>query len=761
MLDFHHAQQAVGMTDCALHDRLSVICNQGKSIGPVLLSTDDATCTRQYMSITSQIANSIDKLMTIDKTVPRSNPCPPLLEIRHNSPVMKILASVALWLPAAAGISNKPALRYKTCGDLSQQINSHVSAISRAVRNGQDVAIVDAFVVDENVKSAVPLSTVVDTSYLVERIWDLGIDAKVVQPDITTLESIPCYEQEDDVPEAGEVVSAILRAIRPSDQLKIFSDSITDGIETIGLDFSEGVCLHRPSGAKCTRYGADGIHQLGNCPSESGQTFMQSLQSRVLTSGKRWVYYVGEVDAPQELAKSNHKVVTKFDLIEKKLMLSIQSRFPSFPFRSMENIWSLIDAVVCRSLPYFAGNSANDWSAIQIALHQLDAKPASGAYWYNSQSIALAEKFLIYHIPIVYTYTELSAGAGKHLMKASLTSVKAHMPRSQIHVIYHGNDDLEFRSWLTKKGVIIHQHNPTWRSSVETMRKNGDPMRSHLFLHEGSYFGTWQRIDIPKFIDSEYCLLLDADTIVVKPFTMEDFGRNITKGLAFSAEADPYLILPWNAGISLMNVPFLRESHTKFIEFILQHVNGEPYDPDAPSDQGAYLDFYKGHVDFLSIDFNFKPYFQVKPFEAARKKILHFHGPKPHHYIGHFMGLPCDAAAQSLCDVAGTSPFLCDTVSEFAKNLLRSGEDGPEAYCSGVYHGESTRAELCSFLLERLGKQEGRCTSLSHELQEAQHDFDMAHPQKVKTYQDPGVGEYRYNVCNGLSNQVSQLFVQC
>ena len=108
----------------------------------------------------------------------------------------------------------------------------------------------------------------------------------------------------------------------------------------------------------------------------------------------------------------------------------------------------------------------------------------------------------------MYTYTELSAAAGKYLLKASLSSVKKHMPLSKIHVLYHGRDDTEFQTWLENNGAILHRHDPDWRSSIEEMRLKGDPKKSHLFLHVGNYFGTWQRIDIPQFVDAEYCLSL-------------------------------------------------------------------------------------------------------------------------------------------------------------------------------------------------------------------------------------------------------------
>ena len=152
-----------------------------------------------------------------------------------------------------------------------------------------------------------------------------------------------------------------------------------------------------------------------------------------------------------------------------------------------------------------------------------------------------------YQIPIVYTYTEMSQGMGKYMLQTSIASVRMHMPENKIHVIYHGNSDHDFLAWLKKGNVIVHEHHPTWKADIERMRLNGDPAKSHLYLHEGNYFGTWQRIDIPTMLDTEYCILLDADTVILRPFTLADFGLNTTYSIAMSAESNQRHTEPWNA----------------------------------------------------------------------------------------------------------------------------------------------------------------------------------------------------------------------
>lgn len=304
----------------------------------------------------------------------------------------------------------------------------------------------------------------------------------------------------------------------------------------------------------------------------------------------------------------------------------------------------------------------------------------------------------------MYTYTELSHASGKHLLQASIVSVKKQMPHNKIHILYHGRDDKSFRMWLARQGVRIHQHDPVWRGQIEAMRKNGDPQSSHLFLHAGNYFGTWQRIDIPLFINSEYCLLLDSDTIVLKPFTLADFGLDLTFGIAMSAEFIPDS-RPVNAGVVLMNVPRMRQTYHEFLEFILQHVSSAKFDAPSPSDQGAYMDFYRSDLRFMPHVFNFKPYWSLSDVSYDVPVVLHFHGAKPHDYLKAIMGDECDAALRSLCNRAMRMPFLCEAMQHFAQTSVSIDalsycnasfeHKGKAFYCSEILHLLAERGPMC------------------------------------------------------------------
>lgn len=310
----------------------------------------------------------------------------------------------------------------------------------------------------------------------------------------------------------------------------------------------------------------------------------------------------------------------------------------------------------------------------------------------------------MYQIPIVYTYTELSQQSGKHLLQVSILSVKKQMPQSKIHILYHGREDKAFRMWLVRQGVHIHQHDPVWRGQIEAMRKNGDPATSHLFLHPGNYFGTWQRIDIPLFINSEYSLLLDSDTIVLKPFTLADFGLDLTYGIAMSAEFVPDS-RPVNAGVVLMNIPRMRQTYHDFLEFIMQHVSSAKFDAPSPSDQGAYMDFYRNDLRFMPHVFNFKPYWKLSDISYEVPLILHFHGAKPHDYLKRIMGDECDSALRTLCNRAMRMPFLCEAMQHFAQ---MSVSIDPLSYCSASFEHKG-KAFYCSEILHMLAERGPMC----------------------------------------------------
>jgi len=215
------------------------------------------------------------------------------------------------------------------------------------------------------------------------------------------------------------------------------------------------------------------------------------------------------------------------------------------------------------------------------------------------------------------------------------------------------------------------------------------------------------------FLDTEYVLFLDSDTIINRPFTIADFGSEITRTVAFSSEREVEN-LPVNAGVSLMNIPHLRQSYEAFVTFISNHTHSPLFARDMPSDQGAYMEFYQ--PTFLSRCFNFKPYYNWRSIRECKSRpyIIHFHGPKPHDYLLHFLGHPCNAAKQALCHQAIKSAKkpLCLSMKRFS---VASTLVGQNAYCNlTMGHSTQQEAAVCKQVMESLAnRRDGRCSDVA------------------------------------------------
>ena len=316
----------------------------------------------------------------------------------------------------------------------------------------------------------------------------------------------------------------------------------------------------------------------------------------------------------------------------------------------------------------------------------------------------------VQNIPIVYTYTEESQPMGKYLLKASITSVRQVFGMHiDINIIYHGKKDKPFLSWLKKRHVIIHNHDPNWLQTVDNMISNADHSRSHLYPHRENYIGTWQRIGIPKFIKEEYVILLDADTVVHKKVDLSSFGLEITPGIAVAQESE-IDSSPVDLGVALFNVPKLRETYSDFLKFIQDRGN---YNQDfvlGPSDQGAYLDFYHAHknpdvalnhepsqyVQRLDVLFNVKPYYKEARLSHERF-IVHFHGMKPHEILRSLMGYPkqeLPEALHYLYDImfqGDHRDLVCFVIHDFAVALV-GDSDNMQEFCEFTFKKPKEKA---------------------------------------------------------------------
>ena len=619
-------------------------------------------------------------------------------------------------------IDSENAYKYVVCNGFSNQLLSHSGHIAFAVASKRPVLIPDAFIMNGEQRTMsqgrlvdmtpslakyAKLSNMFDVKHLVSVVESFGITATVVPYTEEMHSQLKCSWLDKVRHADSGIVRAVLDAFVGSSFLQKVVDNITAPLP------DSTSCVHHRDGsdwyAHCAVWQAirDG-HWRQNCLMEQGRTLVDEVWKRVSSVPRATrnavrpsLYYVGD-NAPPPSLKDDFQLFTRSETVSKfenretwMIQDSANNSLDLLPLlasatcpSNSREVCAAADFLVCGSLSNFVGNSVSTWSALQIA------KRDSMASWYNSRSIPLSEFWSIFSIPIVYTYTEMSSATGKYMLMASISSVKRQLPNSHIHILYHGNADDIFLQWLNRHGVTIHEHRPAWTAVVRKMFESGNSERSHLFGNWGNYIGTWQRIDIPLFVQAEYVLYLDCDTVVMSPFTLADFGAEMTQSIAFSTEMSDK-DGPCNAGVALLNVPYLRETYTDFLSFITRHQQSgmfriqrhESVIP-VPSDQGAFLEFYNSSVKLLDTRFNTKVYSPL----SDDVKVFHFHGAKPHDYLGHLLGKECHRAFRSMCQKYQTSPMKCDGLQRFAVHLHQNKL--VDEYCSAVFPA-SADGEAC------------------------------------------------------------------
>jgi len=460
---------------------------------------------------------------------------------------------------------------------------------------------------------------------------------------------------------------------------------------------SSGVCFHHRDGEDWHRQ-CDQWERMSkknhNCRSQ--EPIAELVRRRVSHLPNAWIFYVGDHEIPTDLEALGLPVIARGQMTSSNAELTVTSAdqlIKSMP----RDLGAFLDYFLCSQMPAFIGNSVSSWSASQIALRD------TAASWYNSFDIPLAQYLKSFIVPFVYTYAEESSAKGKLLLQVSILSVKKQMPAASIHMLYHGEGAADFRGWLIQHGVVIHDHQPKWRGKLEEMRRAVLKHRKHpsrLYDSPGNFFSTFQRIDIPRFLSVEYCILLDSDAFVVRPFTIADLGAEMPQGLAFSSEMDEEGDKPVNAGVALLNVPFLRESLDEFHEFVFNHTEHDFV--NGPGDQGAFLDFYDKDIKFLSPRFNMKPYYNNKA-NWKHKYIVQYHGLKPHEQIAYWFDGTCEPLQCSLISRFSDSPYKCEAMVEFAKAAAFEGPGVIREYC---YISLASHGDLCVGLLNMMAHRE-------------------------------------------------------
>ena len=649
---------------------------------------------------------------------------------------------------------------YTVCNGLSNQLAGHAAFIASFIMSGKKVTLPDAFIFNgiqserntdgqtlKNVvatkDNSIPLTSIIDADTLLKTIRQYGVDACFIPHDMIVMSrkehtTSKCSWLQQLRSSDNDIVATLLDAMKPSIPLSGIVKSVTskigDKLTNNNNNFisEEGVCLHYRNGTDWHNHCS--IWKGNNCKNSGNRAIVDLVKERIpATYPKKWMYYVGDATPSERLVETmkEHTNLTMIHRIRDNLALSsydeirelVKNGSEELSLEKHRDIFAVIDFFVCKSVPSFIGNSVSTFSALQIATRQ-----GKNSSWYNSRSVPLLNGFLQAKvIPIVYTYTEESQAMGKILLKASITSVRQTFGMDiGIHVIYHGTEDRMFMYWLEKRKVTIHVHEPKWLPMIEDMLLDANHMNSHLYSHRGNYIGTWQRIDIPLFIDAEYVIFLDSDTIVRNKFDFSTFGDNITPGIAFSSETDEKLKVPSNAGVALLNVPLLRETYNEFLAFIQDHAQTKKDFVLGPSDQGAYLDFYHSfknpgvvlrhevstYVQYLDQTFNVKPYYKNKD-TFDKRRVIHFHGFKPQDLLKGLMGYGEDEFAPALHGLfkkifrGNDHNLLCLALRDFALSVtIDDDEDNLHQFCKAAFPFAHEEEITCKFFFQTLSKQQ-------------------------------------------------------
>lgn len=187
-----------------------------------------------------------------------------------------------------------------------------------------------------------------------------------------------------------------------------------------------------------------------------------------------------------------------------------------------------------------------------------------------------------------------------------------HIP----HFIYDGDVNDKYASWFRDKlGIKVYSYRISFYDELIKFTNN----KSWLRVATGIY----PRVDFPKFLekfnlDFEKVLMVDTDVMFLNDGGIDNIPVDTIK---MCGEHKKDYSGDFNAGVMLMNVEYMRETYSQFMDH-LRKVRGK-----VPGfDQHAYNQFYKNKIQKLPISYNWKPYWGGSVQDA---NIVHFHGPKP------------------------------------------------------------------------------------------------------------------------------------
>ncbi|KAI3432850.1 hypothetical protein D9Q98_010433 [Chlorella vulgaris] len=467
-----------------------------------------------------------------------------------------------------------------------------------------------------------------------------------------------------------DLVFAALHALQPSQPLQIILGSAMEQLRSMSETGTYNV-LHLKSGdewlAHCSQWESidDGIVR-DNCSNNTARVGNQMRLHRVNRQVPLLVFFDAtdtnsnslRRQAIQNLREHNYKVISWNDVSGTNDVGTL-SPLPPLPVKDT----ALINYHLALRCEQFVGNSVSFFSALLIMERW---RTGNFAMYYNGGNIPMESFMPLYRMPWVFTYNDWSAGTEYDFMVKAAVVSAVEVARMKPYCMYSGNTSGDMYKWFVSKGVVIIQHAPAWRDALikEAARNKEQNMaHSHLYKTGGTVVGTFQRIDIPilrQFDQYNYVLFTDCDVFFRKQMKLIDWGTPLPIAVGMGFEGQD--MFPYNAGIMLMNMPYMRQTNQKFVTWILSQKNGLYYPGYGPLDQGALNQYYEKEIIGRPINKDFNA-MMFHPFRASAR-IVHMNGPKPNHYLEWMEDENC--AFGGLC-LLGSSNGMCQYIAEYER----------------------------------------------------------------------------------------------
>jgi len=320
----------------------------------------------------------------------------------------------------------------------------------------------------------------------------------------------------------------------------------------------------------------------------------------------------------------------------------------------------------------YIGNSVSTFSALLLLERQNRNRWST---YYNMGGVPLMDTLPFFRMPWVFTYNGESPGFDYMARSAVLSAI--HFAQVIPYCIYMGDKGDEMYQWLKRQGVHVVLHDPSWKVNIVQKYDEAKKFAKAAATYESitSLVATFMRFDIPiihALYQYNYVLYTDVDVLFLKKIDLHSFPPRLPETLTMANEIN--YEFPCNAGVILYNLPSVRQSYLDLISFTM-HAPGLHFgDKYGPADQGALNQFYEGELGSkcsLPENFNAKPY-KLGDFDGIDDVfILHFHGPKPKHYLDFARNRGCGPFSS---DVGGG--YFLKLCQEGLKNLceLRLGD---------------------------------------------------------------------------------------